>query len=746
MNNKNIIGNGSKATLPGGQKLSDKIQENKTKQSLNNNINGSNLNENVDATKSSKGNEENGENKKSKLDNVTQQAGTEAARTALKAFAASAPYTAWIPKGIRDKIVDKVVDSKLGQEAIEKQGKKLKRKVVLALVGAVGATLLQTFLICAIVAAILSPVAAIKDALGNVGDFFVSVWNIFRYGEFCSSEEACQEKLSNKYYEKLDSKVEDAFGNCEQIDTQQVKDLITGTIFYDQMTYDSKYQDYQGKSDDSKKDDNAEDDDAGDDSLVETNKGGYFDYRGKRGKIGGLVDKLKSGDSNSCILNSYTYRNHLTNKYVEENYGYVLIGHYKDDVEGKLTIDEVVNEIMMIGGFENKGSNGSCSSSCSYNIDGESISELKVRLINGVYSDSPGTPIEGEELVPFEKYILGVVYAEVGSGAADEVLKVQAIAARSFALSRAKVMGGALGRGITQEDGVWILTLVNSTEDQVYCDPDRGCSKESGVNSTVYSDPDKYEKYKGPLSADERIRSVVAEVAGKVVLDANGQIINTGYRSTNQNSWAEKAAEGKDYTVILREDYPDFNTIDDGNCSSLCSLAIGPFTEWKQTSWPDVYMNNLSLAKAGCLTVSVCMQLARSGVAPALDGGFNPATFVNAYREKLYNGQDEWAWNGITKVVPQFQYDSSYKLTGMQGLSDEEQRNRLLEGINAGCYYVVEVKSYYKGQHWVAVDTIKDGEIYIMDPSSNCKILSQCVASTGAKYRISIAQCYRVVR
>lgn len=750
MNNKNIVGNGSKATLPGGQKLSDKIQENKTKQGLNNNAGGNqksgNANSPINEKQHSSSNgasKNNGEDKKSKLDNVTQQAGTEAARTALKAFAASAPYTAWIPKGIRDKIVDKVVDSKLGQEAIEKQGKKLKRQVVLALVGAVGATLLQTFLICAIVAAILSPVAGIKDALGNVGDFFVSVWNIFKYGEFCSSESACQEKLSNKYYEKLDSKVEDAFGGCEQIDTQQVKDLITGTIFYDQMTYDSKYQDYQSKSDDSKKD--GEDDDAGDDSLVETNKDGYFDYRGKRGKIGGLVDKLKSGDSNSCILNSYSYRNHLTNKYVEENYDYVLIGHYKDDVEGKLTIDEVVNEIMMIGGFENKGSNGSsCSSSCSYNIDGESINELKVRLINGAYSDSPGTPIEGEELVPFEKYILGVVYAEVGSGAADEVMKAQAIAARSYALTRPKAMGGALGRGITEENGEWILTLVNSTEDQVYCDPDKGCSKKEGVNSTVYSDPDKYKRYKGPLSADERIRSVVGEVAGKVVLDENGEIVRTGYTSVNQNRWAEKAAEGKDYTVILREDYPTFNTIDDGNCSSLCNSAVGPFTEWKQMSWPDVYMNNLSIADAGCLTVSVCMQVARSGVETPLGDNFNPGTFVNEYRKYLYNGDDNWVWYGITNVIPKFKYDGNYRISGMQYMSDEEQRAKLTEGINAGCYYVVEVKSYYSGQHWVAIDTIKDGEIYIMDPASNCKALSECTASAGFKYRISMAQCYRV--
>lgn len=730
MNNKNIVGNGSKATLPGGQKLSDKIQENKTRQGLNNNISGNQSN-NFGGLKN-KSPENGEEKKKSKVENIAQQAGSEALKKSLKA---AFPY---IPQFI----INKLVDSKKGQEIIEKTLNKTKRKIIFGLIGTIATILMYTFLICAIVAAILSPVAGIKDALGSVGDFFVSVWNIFKYGEYCSDESACQEKLSNKYYEKLDSEVEKTFKSCDQADKQQIKDLITGTIFYDQMTYDSNYQDYQSKYNDSEK----SDDDRDDESLEEVNKGGYFDYRGKRGKIGSLVDHLKSGDSNSCVLNSYSYRNHLTNKYVEDNYAYVLVGHYnKDGIEGKLTIDEVVNEIMMIGGFENKGSNGSCSSSCSYNINGESISELKVRLINGAYSDSPGTPIEGEELVPFEKYILGVVYAEVGSGAADEVMKAQAIAARSYALTRPKAMNGALGRGITQENGEWVLTLVNSTEDQVYCDPDKGCSKISSVNSSVYSDPDKYERYKGPLSADERIRSVVNEVAGKVVLDENGEIVNTGYTSDNQNRWAEKAAEGKDYTVILREDYPTFNTIDDGNCSSLCNAAVGPFTEWKQASWPDIYMNNLSIAKAGCLTVSVCMQVARSGVETPLGNNFNPGTFVDEYRKYLYNGDDNWIWYGITNVIPKFKYDPSYKISGMQYMSDEEQRSKLIEGINAGCYYVVEVKSYHSGQHWVAIDTIRDGEIYIMDPASNCKALSECKAGAGFKYRISIAQCYRVI-
>ncbi len=748
MKGKNIVGNGSKATLPGGQNLSDKIQENKTKQGLNNNQNKLNNASNFNMQNSSSDNEENnGEKKKSKTDQAIQQGGTEAARIALKTAAASNPYTAWIPKGIRDKIVDKVVDSNLGQKVIEKQGKKLKTKMIMIVISIVGSFVLSILLISTIAALILAPVSAINDTLKKTGDFFVSVWNIFKYGELCSSDAECQEKLSNKYYDKLNSSVENAFKDCPLIDQEQVRNLITGTIFYDQMMYNSNYRDFVPDDNSGESDDNANTEtetDSEDYSDLIENSTGYFDYRGKIEHIQPLLNILKS--DGSCSLNSYSYRNHLKNKYIEENYNYVLVEHYKDGVEGNLTIDEVVEEIMMIGGFVNKGSNGSCSNSCSYNIGGEQVSNIKVRLIYGMYTDKPGEPIEGEELVPFEKYILGVVYAEVGSSANDEVLKAQAIAARSFALTRGPQMGGALGLGLHNENGQWILTIRSSTEDQVYCDPDKGCSKIGGVDSTVFSDPDKYNKYKGPLAADAKIRTVVNEVAGKVVLNSKGEIINTPYTNVQQNLWTEKANAGKDYSIILKESYSNIASIDDGNCSALCSAASGAYTEWKQFSWPDVYMNNLSLADAGCLTVSVCMQVARSGVNTPLGDDFNPGTLVQNYRNYLYSGYDNWTWYGIESVIPNFVYDRSHQMAEVAGMDEDKLIDELIAGINDGCYYVVEVKSYYSGQHWVAIDTIQNGEIYIMDPASDCKILSQCKSSsTGAPYKINYAQCYKVI-
>ena len=72
------------------------------------------------------------------------------------------------------------------------------------------------------------------------------------------------------------------------------------------------------------------------------------------------------------------------------------------------------------------------------------ITDLKVRLMECGGSFGSGnwnTPLAGEELVPFEQYVLGVAYQEIGPSAPDEAIKAQMVAARSFSLARPLVYG-----------------------------------------------------------------------------------------------------------------------------------------------------------------------------------------------------------------------------------------------------------------------------------------------------------------
>lgn len=226
------------------------------------------------------------------------------------------------------------------------------------------------------------------------------------------------------------------------------------------------------------------------------------------------------------------------------------------------------------------GSSTASGGSCTYNVNGQTVNNLKVRLLKCEGYD----PVDGEDLIDFETYILGVVYQEVGE-IEYEAIKAQAIAARSFALTRPKEMGGGYGVKLEEEDGQWILSLRSCTNDQVFCHPDKGCwsmrtggqtsnsNKADWPNCTVHSG---YEfAFTGawkrePLAADSKIRQAVSETVGQVFTDTNGNIVHTDFTNSNQTEWNRLAKEGKDALEILVADYGQGN-ISDANCETVTS-------------------------------------------------------------------------------------------------------------------------------------------------------------------------------
>ena len=219
---------------------------------------------------------------------------------------------------------------------------------------------------------------------------------------------------------------------------------------------------------------------------------------------------------------------------------------------------------------------------CSYYVDGKTVSNVKVKLLKC----EGNSYIEGEELIDFEDYITGVVYQENGDGS-YESFKAQAIAARSYALTRPKVMGGNYGVSLKEENGQWILSLRSCTNDQVFCNPDKGCwslrkggqtsdsNKADWPNCTVYSGYDESKPWKNPpLPADSKIRQAVKDTEGQVLLDNNGNIFNADFNNSNQIKWNNMAASGKDATEILISDYGKGKKVSVANCTS--DSADGP--------------------------------------------------------------------------------------------------------------------------------------------------------------------------
>lgn len=280
---------------------------------------------------------------------------------------------------------------------------------------------------------------------------------------------------------------------------------------------------------------------------------------------------------------------------------------------------------------------------CSYNVDGKSVSDIKVRLLNC----EGDTPVEGEELIDFETYITGVVYQETGDSS-YEALKAQAVAARSYALKRPGIMNGGFGVTLKEENGQWILSLRSCTNDQVFCHPDKGCwsNRRGGQtsnsnpadwpNCTVHSGEDTSKTWhRGPLAEDSDVRKAVEETRGEVLVDDDGKIVNTDFLDTNQQYWDSLAKQGKDYLEILVADYGDqgaartssnctasSSTINDADINTLINLSQEE--AWEQLIGKRDSGSHPSISRADMdarvTEITVPIRTWKSG------GGHNPRT------------------------------------------------------------------------------------------------------------------------
>lgn len=358
-----------------------------------------------------------------------------------------------------------------------------------------------------------------------------------------------------------------------------------------------------------------------------------------------------------------------------------------------------------------------------------SITDLKVRLMQcgGSYgSGTWGEPLEGEELVPFEQYILGVAYQEIGPGAPDEAIKAQMVAARSFALARPTSMGNSLGKKLEQENGQWILQMSSCVADQVYCNPNLGCSamNDGEQYGTVRSGVDHGKKFKDPMPADHKMRTLANETMGEVLVNDQGYVISANYASKIQNKFSELAKQGLNYKQILLQVYGNAQDIDKMSCNtgsgSGCNStgSTGPYAGWKQgdPAWSTITIGNTNstIGGVGCLVTSVSMLIAKSGVAVNVDGDFNPGTFVQKLNQVGGFQGANFVWGAVEKVAPNFQYVGKSYVSGQS----QQQKLSTLQGLlDQGYYVVAEVKGN-TGQHWVAIDGINGSTVLMMDPAS----------------------------
>lgn len=378
-----------------------------------------------------------------------------------------------------------------------------------------------------------------------------------------------------------------------------------------------------------------------------------------------------------------------------------------DDVESKLNDDEYMTT--HFNSFTNKFSGSS--GTCKYVVGESSYSNFKVRLYKNdsfelVYSD--------DRLIDFDKYILGVAYQEVGGGTdsiSEQVFKAQAIAARSYALTRGKKMAGVKALQITEENGYSVINIRQTVSDQAYCDPDEGYLP-SGQLSNCSSGHLR-------LPDDSPLRTWIKEVDGVVLVDSNGEVVNTPYIDKDQIAWRALAQSGMTSDEIILKHY---NAAEKGytlNATCVKTSSVEGAEGWKQCDprWGNMYVGSKTICSIGCALTSISIQLARSGVQLNVSGEFNPGTFMQTHKSNGGFSDNIITWN-VSRIAPNFKLIASHEAL----FGTKENKINTLKKYAANGEYIVLGVRHGVGQdigHYVAYNDSSSDEIFIFDPAGN---------------------------
>lgn len=378
-----------------------------------------------------------------------------------------------------------------------------------------------------------------------------------------------------------------------------------------------------------------------------------------------------------------------------------------DDVESKLNDDEYMTT--HFNSFTNKFSGSS--GTCKYVVGESSYSNFKVRLYKNdsfelVYSD--------DRLIDFDKYILGVAYQEAGGGTdsiSEQVFKAQAIAARSYALTRGKKMAGVKALQITEENGYSVINIRQTVSDQAYCDPDEGYLP-SGQLSNCSSGHLR-------LPNDSPLRKWAKEVEGVVLVDSNGEVVHTPYNIDDQTVWRALAQNGMTSDEIILKHY---NAAENGytlNATCVKTSSVEGAEGWKQCDprWGNMYVGSKTICSIGCALTSISIQLARSGVQLNVSGEFNPGTFMQTHKSNGGFSDNIITWN-VSRIAPNFKLIASHEAL----FGTKENKINTLKKYAANGEYIVLGVRHGVGQdigHYVAYNDSSSDEIFIFDPAGN---------------------------
>lgn len=161
--------------------------------------------------------------------------------------------------------------------------------------------------------------------------------------------------------------------------------------------------------------------------------------------------------------------------------------------------------------------------------------------------------------------------------------------------------------------------------------------------------------------------------------------------------------------------------------STMADAAGTRYKSWKQysSSWSSLTLGNSgeTVRQSGCAVVSAAMLMVKSG--SVTDPDFDPAVIVSYLnRNGGFSDTGDIQWSKLSGYAPSFRYLWNESLYGTQAQRTEEIASLLSEG-----YYLIAGVDY--GSHFVAIDSVENGRVTMLDPASGMVYLFDRYAAAG---------------
>ena len=431
-----------------------------------------------------------------------------------------------------NKIINNILKNKTGSVVAKSP---LSKYFTLGIVGISAFLIIIVVIITIIFAPIMMAQQYVEDVKNDISLFFEKLGNAITLNGWCSDTDgSCQRNAEQKYYEQLDDTYRKYKEDGVEIDTQ----LITGTIFYGSTLSDDKFQD--------------EDIDTSNDSELVDATDVHL------GDVKTLAKNMVSGRS----IDYAKYRKYLVDTYIPKRFDDMYT-----EADKEKAIQNIADEIMSFA----SGKDGSkqLASNCSFNeqekvqveVDKKYIENIQINTLFPYYHNyytENATEKDIEYTVSLKEYVTGVVYREIHAGInpmSEETIKANLVAIKSYTLGR---------RTAIEKNGKYYINMRNNTDDQVYCNLDKGCQHYSSYGEINLLNP-------APSDVKELLYRLYDETFDEYVYntsnnkfigaytDTKGTCVSIGAPTNcmSQTDSITMGNNGNDYKAILASFYND---------------------------------------------------------------------------------------------------------------------------------------------------------------------------------------------